>query len=498
MKKIFSKATRLLLAIACATLGLSACDDDTAGIGSDVMPGQDQVTTSQKTYSILSRTVQSDSVLANTNDSYLGCVVDPETRAKTTCNFLAQFNVLENTIYPDRSKMLKDEDGNLLIDSCAVRIFISDYYGDSLQTMKLDVQELDTAKIIRENEFFYTNLNPENYYTKGKGQHTTLSYAVKDLSRPDSITSLSRNIVVRLDNSYGKFLVEKFYENPKFYSNSYQFIHHVCPGFYFQIKGGVGSMAHARTSTLDVFFRYHSYENGKDTIVNGMQRMAATQEVIQQTMIDNTIPDTMLNPLNDYTYVKSPAGLFTELTLPMDDILAGEHYNDTINAASVTLSTVNTNNHTANAIGAPDRIMLVPKSMAYSFFENSRLTDDAYTYLASFNSSYNAYTFSNISRLLTNLKNQRDEGAQVLSTDDEATRKAKWAQWEQQPGNEDWNKVYLVPVDVETTTTTNSYGITSTIVLSVKNQLGMYSTRLKGGPKGLINMDVIYSHFNNK
>ena len=496
MKNIFSTSARLLVAAALSSALLTACDDDTAGIGSGVMPGQDVVSSSQETFTVKSRTVLSDSVLANTNNSYLGCVVDPETRAKTTCNFMAQFNVLENTIYPARNKMLTDESGKLLIDSCAIRIFISDYYGDSLQTMKLAVQELDTAKVIRENQFLYTNLSPEEYYTPGKGQHTTLSYAIKDLSRPDSITSLSRNIVVRLPEDYGRFLVEKYYENPQFYSNSYQFIHHVCPGFYFQIKGGVGSMAHARTSTLDVFFRYHTTENGKDTIVNGMQRMAATQEVIQQTMIDNTIPASMLNPENDYTYVKSPAGLFTELTLPMDEIVDGEHYNDTINAASITLTTVNTNNHTANAIGTPDQLLLVPKSMAYSFFENSRLTDDSHSFLAKFNSSYNAYTFSNISRLITNLKNERDEQANVLPGDDEATRKAKWALFEQ--SHPDWNKVYLIPVDVETTTSTNSYGIVSTVTLGVKNQLGMYSAMLKGGPKGLINMDVVYSRFEEK
>jgi len=110
---------------------------------------KDVVASFQQTFSVKSRTVLSDSVLANTNNSYLGCVVDPETRAKTTCNFMAQFNVLENTIYPERKKMLTDAEGKLIIDSCAIRIFINDYYGDSLQTMKLAVQELDTAKVIK-------------------------------------------------------------------------------------------------------------------------------------------------------------------------------------------------------------------------------------------------------------------------------------------------------------------------------------------------------------
>ena len=180
----------------------------------------------------------------------------------------------------------------------------------------------------------------------------------------------------------------------------------------------------------------------------------------------------------------------------MNEIVDGAHYNDTINAASVTLTTVNTNNHTANAIGAPERIMLVPKNMAYSFFENSRVTDDSYSFLAKYNTTYNAYSFSNISRLITNLKNKRDREARVTPQDSEAVRKAKWAAWEAQ--NPDWNKVYLIPVDVVTTTSTNSYGVVSTVIHSVKNQLGMYSTMLKGGPQGLVKMDVVYSRFENK
>ena len=128
--------------------------------------------------------------------------------------------------------------------------------------------------------------------------------------------------------------------------------------------------------------------------------------------------------------------------------------------------------------------------MAYSFFENSRVTDDSYSFLAEYNTTYNAYSFSNISRLITNLKNKRDREARVTPQDSEAVRKAKWAAWEAQ--NPDWNKVYLIPVDVVTTTSTNSYGVVSTVIHSVKNQLGMYSTMLKGGPQGLVKMDVVY------
>lgn len=486
----------MLLLLLAPVSALVSCDDDTANIGGSVMPSQDNVITSQQTYNVTSRTIQSDSVLANTNDSYLGCVIDPETKARTTCNFLAQFHVLEDATFPTQSRMLTDDNGQLLIDSTCIRIFLNSYYGDSLTTMKLTAQELDTAKMISEDVRYYTNLDPEEFLTDGKGVKTTMSYAVRDLSRSDSAVSNStyRSIVVYLPNDYGRQLAEKYYENPTFYSNSYWFNHHVCPGFYFKTTGGIGSMVCAETSTLDVYFRYHSTTSaGNDTIVAGMQRMAATEEVIQQTTVDNKIPASMLDTTNAYTYIKSPAGLFTELTLPVSDVVAGEHYTDTINSATLTLQRHNNDQQSAYNLEAPEHIVLLRKDNVYTFFEKNQLTNSTDSYMASFEEDYNAYTFSNISKLLTLLRDERHEGAGILSTDTEAQRNAKFAAWEAE--HPDWNKVVLVPVAAEYSTSTNSYGVSSKTLVNLKNELGMKSVRLKGGNGGNISLSVIYSRF---
>ena len=174
-----------------AMTAFMACDDDTAAIGTGVMPDNDNVSTNQSTYVINSRTIAADSVLANSNDSYLGCVIDPETRAKTTSNFLAQYYVLENTRLPERDKLLYETNGDIRLDSCDLRVYIKSYYGDSLQTMKLRVQELDTNKIVKEYVSYYSNLDATDFYTTGKGATATMAYAVKDLTRPDSITENS-------------------------------------------------------------------------------------------------------------------------------------------------------------------------------------------------------------------------------------------------------------------------------------------------------------------
>lgn len=501
MKTFFSLSAlrRSVLALLIVPVLLAACDDDTAIVGTGIMPGNDLVNSSQQTFRITSRTVKTDSVLANTNDSYLGCFIDPETRAKTTCNFLAQFNVLEDTKLPARERLINDSEGRIIVDSCDVRIYIDNYYGDSLTTMKMAVHELDIDKPVSENGHYYTTLNADDFLTEGKGFSTTLSYSVKDLSRPDSVTdgnTYYRCIIVRMPAEYGRRMMEKYYENPDNYKNSYNFIHNVCPGFLFKVTGGVGSMIYAKTTTLNVYFPYHTFnEEGRDTIMGGMQRMAATEEVIQQTTVENEIPASMLNPDNDYTYIKSPAGLFTEITLPVADIVAGEHYTDSINAVSLTLPRHNNEVQNAFNLASPANILLLPKSEAYTFFEKNKLVDNVTSYLTTFNTDYNAYNFSNLSKLVTWMKQQRDNGAGVVYTDTEAQRNAKYAVWEAQ--NPDWNKVWLIPVNAHYSTSTNIYGGTTKVLLSIKNALSMNSVRLKGGANSDLSIDVVYTKFND-
>lgn len=483
----------LLIALALTTqiLTFSACDDDTSLIGSGIMPGKDNVSTKDTIFRIYSRSIQVDSVLANTTNSYLGCIVDPETKAKTTCSFLAQFHMMENFRFPEKDKIVCDNAGNPIADSCDIRIFFDQYYGDSLAVMKLHVQELDTNRVMKENVSYYTNLNPEDFINADNANHFTFAYAAKDLARPDATNP---SVQVRLPSEYGSFILSKYYENPDFFKNSYQFIHHVCPGFYFKTTGSVGSMINSYISTLDVFFKYHTKtEAGTDTIVNGMHRMAATEEVIQNTNVENKIPEEMLDPENGYTYLKSPTGIFTEVTLPVADVVAGTLYTDTINGAQIIFRCFTPENAEQAVLSVPENIIMVRKADMYKFFEKEQLPDDKTSFISTYNDTYNAYVFSNIGQLLTVLKNERDKEAGVVKTESEAERNAKYAEWERL--NPDWNKVVLIPVNAEYTTTTNIYGTTTKTLLRVRNEMGLSSAKIEGGTSGSLEMSVVYSRF---
>lgn len=478
---------------------LSGCDDDTLNVGIGMMPDGDGVSASTQVYNVESKTVQVESVLANTSTCYLGSVVDPEMRVKTTSDFLAQFHVPSNFVLPKLDVLVKDNAGQVVADSCDIRLYIDTFYGDSLATMKLSVQELNSNNVLDESKPYYTNLNPNDYVNPDTEYKKSISYSVKDLTKADSEnsgTGYYRQITVRMPASYGTKLMRAYYENPDNFSNSYKFIHNVCPGFYFKSAGGIGSMLTTKMIGMNVYFRYHTKTTAdKDTIVDGMQRFGATGEVIQTTRIDNEYPGSLsLEDLEkkNCTYVKTPACLFTEMTLPVGDVVAGEHYTDSINQAKITIRKFNNEVSSDYAFPAPQYLLLVRKSKMDAFFEKENLPNSKDSYLSNaYSETTGAYQFSNISQLITDLRIERDKGAGVNKSDDEATRQGKYAIWE--AANPDWNKVMIVPVSASFTTSTNYYGQETKTLRSLRHDLGLSSARLEGSKESPLQLQVVYS-----
>ena len=187
-----------------------------------------------------------------------------------------------------------------------------------------------------------------------------------------------------------------------------------------------------------------------------------------------------------WTYLKSPAGIFTEVTLPIEDIMKG-HEKDTLNTATISFPRLNNaDEDNPYNFATPSTILMVQKDSLQSFFEKSKLADNRTSYTASYSStgSYkNAYTFQNIANLVSAMYKNKGKG-------------------------ENWNKVVLVPVNV--ITTTQGY---TTVISKINHDMSLASTRLivgtddpdkdyttdkKTGKKvasGPIRIKVIYSKF---
>ncbi|MGN0069262.1 MAG: DUF4270 domain-containing protein [Prevotella sp.] len=463
--------TSFIIAVACCI----SCDDNTNDIGSSLTDNVDQLQISTDTFAISTRSIKAGAVLSRSTNGYIGRILDPETGAYITGDFITQFQSLENYEFPHIDSLVTKKNNIAFADSCEIRLYYDSFYGDTLTTMKLTAYEMGTP--MSESLNYYSDFDPiaDNYIRK-EGIVVDKLYTLTDLNTSLDVRNdddFTPNIRIKLDRPYtdkegnvysnfGSYIMQKYYEDPSNFKNSYTFIHNLVPGFYFKTKSGLGAMANIYISQLNVFFRY--LNNGESSI--GYASFVGTEEVLQSTRISNdeTSLQELLND-NTCTYLKTPAGIFTEMTLPVDEILKG-HENDTINAAKVVLTRINNKITSDYSLHAPQTLLMIPADEMQSFFEDNKIADYKTSFLASLNSTLNTYTFSNIGSLIKHMHRHRD------------------------PNNANWNKVVIIPVSA-------SYN-TSNQLIKVSHDMSMTSTRLIGGSENAyqpLKISVIYSKF---
>lgn len=482
---------KFFAALALVAMTLASCDETTDTLGTSLNTTIDHLDVVSQSFNASSRSVAIESVISRNSTGYLGSIKDPETGAHITGDFMTQFNCLESyRLTPIDSIASRDSEGQIIADSCEVRLFYNSFYGDSLATMKTTVYEL--ARPMLESEQYYSDFDPlkEGYVREG-GIAKSKAYTLENTSEWDEKAKKRNgnkvyvnNICIRLSdpytdkngvtyNNFGTYVLRQYYNHPEYFSSSYAFINNVLPGFFFKHTGGLGSMAYVSAPQLNIYYRLYT-DNGSN-ISNQMTLFNGTEEVLQTTTVTNE--SEALEQLvadNSCTYIKSPSGVFTELTLPVDEMMAG-HENDTINTAKIILNRVNYSNWTEYSLPAPSTLLMLETDSVKSFFEKGKLANYQTSYLASFTSSTNRYTFGNISDLIVHMYGAKTEG---LKSD---------ADWVSHHPN--WNKVMLIPVKTEYMTYNNS-----AVLTSVTNDMSLTSTRLQGGSTP-ITVNVIYSKF---
>lgn len=476
----------LMAGIAILTIAISSCDEDTNTMGYSLTSDADRFSLIPDTFQIDStKSIKADSVLARSSYSYLGRIKDPETGAYITSDFTTQFTVLEkekNYIFaPKKDITSLDTDGEPVATSCNLIVIINSYLGDSLTAMKLMVEELD--KPIEENKLYYSNFDPEaNDYIRNDGLKQAKMYSMVDLTLSDSARAarLNKNYYSYINiplnkqykakdgtvyKNYGTYLMRTYYQHPEYFKNSISFIKNVCPGFYFKTVDGQGVMAEVLNVQMEVKFKYKSNDKEYD----GSKIFYGTEEVMQTTHIANEKGkiDSLVNVKN-CTYLKTPAGIFTEVTLPVEQIKKG-HINDSILSAKITFQRMaDLNKKTEELLSDATQLLMIERDSLYSFFEKNNVTNNRTSFLAVFNATLNTYAYNNISSLINHMWSIRSKGSK------------------------NWNKVVLIPVKTSTVST-SSY--TSATVTGINNEMGITSTRLVGGIKNPDNptISIIYN-----
>ena len=479
------KNSRALAALAVlATLLITGCDDNTSTIG---IPSRDEeVFPSYGTFQVYTQSEAMDSVLGNSTRSYLGSIDDPETGTRIRADFAAQFHTFEDYAFPALTRMFPDDGqqhpiDSIHCDSVEIRLYFDNYYGAKNAPLKLEIYQLDKDNVLSEEEDYYTDTDLEQYVLPGSAPVASKVFTPEDYNLADAernSATHSDNVRIMLPDSIGSQIMQAYYAHPEYFKDSYSFIRKVCPGFLFKIKSGNGSMLSIEASTLNLYFNYYDKEK-RDSTISAMARFAATPEVIQSTQFSNDDMQSLVEE-DTCTYLKTPAGILTEVRLPINEIYEG-HEADSVSRAQLTFTRYNNTQPSSQSLGIPQSLLLVRKQDMTSFFQKRSVSDSKSSYTTSYSSTYNTYTFSNICRLISLCRHEKEEGMRRESLSEE--------EWEQR--HPDWNKAVLIPVSISTTTDT--YGNTHQV--SVTHDMGMNSIRLQGGPHNPISMQVIYSRF---
>ena len=469
MKRIFSC---FLLAIA-TLLTFTQCDDNTGSIGGSLVPENDIITAETKTFYAISNTIMAnDSILANTSDVYLGMYTDEESGTVFSSSFVTQFGCTEDFEFPMEG----------VVDDSAsytkLRLYFNEYYGDSLNAMRCEVYELDNT--LQEGVPYYTNFDPEELYDVEKKPLAAKTFNVIDYNVHDTILNsdnYARHIEIALPNSIGNRFISKFYEKDaegnivgkKYFANSEVFINDIFKGIYVKCVQGDGTILKIYRARIDVGFKrlIKSSSGALDSIQALSAPFYSGKEVLQTNKFDNNDLKPLLDE-KEYTYIKTPAGLFTEVKLPICELVENC---DTINSAKMVFTRYNEEGGSMNS--AHGTLLMVRKADMYKFFLKNKLNDGETSYLTSFVNSNNEYVFSNIANLFKHCYKEYTEGVQ------------KDSDWEIK--NPDWDKVVLIPV----TTTEDSNGS----VVKILHDISISSMRLRGGTEYEIPIEVVTSKF---
>lgn len=490
------KILRLLTVLVIAALTFAACDDTTEGIGGSITNKIDNINISNSAFNVTTKSIVADSVLSRNNTGLIGKMKDPETGNYVKGDYMTQLSVLPTFSVDTLDYIKQANNGSIEADSCYLLVSYNASYGDTIAPMKVTAYEM--TRPMAEDQEYYSNYDAfkvKEGWVSENNQHWSSNYNLSN-------TSDVKNFKIYLNKkyekdgktykNYGSYIMQTYAEHPEYFKTNYKFLHNVCPGFYIKNVGGTGNMAKIWNTELIFYWTRHKTINKDSTAVSiGYNRFDGTEEVLQLNKIENDTENLKKLASKDQekcTYLKSPAGIFTEVTLPIEDIMKG-HEKDTLNTATISFPRLNNENEdNPYNFATPSTILMVQKDSLQSFFEKSKLADNRTSYTASYSSTgtyKNAYTFQNIANLVSAMYKNKAEGEK---------KNAKWM--DEHPN---WNKVVLVPVNV--ITTTQGY---TTVISKINHDMSLASTRLKRGiittdsngkETSPIQIKVIYSKF---
>lgn len=399
-----------------------ACNDDLTNVGSSILPPGDEITVYSDTFLIKASTVKLDSVFAKTNECLLGEMYDP-LYGNLKADFLCQFYCEENFKFNNTPYEGKIDSVGLYI-SYAQALCI----GDTLAPMQATVYPIDRP--LKSN--FYTNENPENYCDM-KNPLGHLAYTAYDISVSDSVRSLSTyrpSLRIELPVELGQSIYDETVNNPSSFASQEAF-NEFFKGLYVTTTFGSGSFIRTGGQYI-MLMLYYNYADkdtlGQDTLISAVEVFSTAKDVIQINRFKNENISSLLEEDSAHTYIKSPAGVCTKLTIPTSEIAQRVDIEERlINSFSINLK-FSPQEEWDYAYPPPQYLLILPEDSVITFFENGN-TENKTSLLSHRGSGTSAiqgseigyswttrtYYFGNLNSLIKmHIEDQPDEDLRLL------------------------------------------------------------------------------------
>lgn len=401
----------LLIGLGLGITILSGCSDDLNLVGSTIQPGGDKMPVYVDTFQMQATTLLMDSVYARTTSGLLGEFYDP-LYGNVKSDYICQF-------YCPSDFKFQKEPINGQIDSVDFKIiyYSGSWVGDSLTPMRAQIYQVD-KQLERD---FYTNFDPAEYcdLQNSLGMQT---YTAHDNSIPDSVRNAVDSsgsptyvptVTIRMPREFGQKFYDETINNPGTFSSQENF-NKFFPGLYVTNTYGSGNILQISYSSISIYYKYNlKGSQNQDSTAYASETFNVTKEVLQLNRFKNTDLTPLLQPDDSIAYLKTPAGVYTQLTIPAKDI--AERIDDRIiNNIPLTIKALPQENWQW-ALTAPANLLLLPKDSLATFFVNNKIEDSKTAFRAEYSSSNRSYNFDNISNLMQeHIKNNPEKDMVLL------------------------------------------------------------------------------------
>lgn len=408
---------------------LVSCEDRSNTLGVGMMPDYTQFKSFDTTFDLSYRTISADMkgsgssasgtqynrMYVSSNYGYIGRIPNQEFGGIET-EYLTQ-------MYCPQGFLFRDQPVDNRIDSAFLTLYYDGYSGYGKDLVEVAAYQLD--KPLPGNSK-YSLESISDYYTRGESKELGRASFIAVTGTPHE--GKGTWVRVPIAREIGQDFYDKSVAGSEVFRSQAAFDQYF-PGVYFRVSAGTGSVIRVVRTALTFCYRKEQMLKRRSTgkvdslaYVPAIQELSHTNEVPQLSRFANMGLSELMAPGSDYAYVKSPAGVLAEITIPTREIKKklDEAPKGSVRVlASAPFSISGENRQLSEyQLVYPTSLVLMPRDSVAHFFE-SELTDadspfTTYVSRQAIQGS-STYTFGNISALISkHIEKKPDEDLRVV------------------------------------------------------------------------------------